>query len=90
MYLRNKLLISFIQLAIPYVESGFLNFSPMSDTVPVLDSDLPVLRIRIRIRIRRIHMFLGLQDPDPLVRDMDPDPFIIRGASKRFALGEVA
>jgi KRAB domain-containing zinc finger protein len=27
-----------------------------------------VLRIRIRI-----HMFLGLPDPDPLVRGMDPD-----------------
>ncbi len=27
-----------------------------------------------RIRIHRIHMFLGLPDPDPLVRDMDPDP----------------
>jgi hypothetical protein len=36
----------------------------------------PVLRIRIRIRIHRIHMFLGLLDPDldPLVRGMDPDP----------------
>jgi hypothetical protein len=22
----------------------------------------------------RIHVFLGLQDPDPLVRAMDPDP----------------
>jgi hypothetical protein len=37
-----------------------------------------VLRIRIRslIRIHRIHMFLGLSDPDPdpLVRGMDPDP----------------
>jgi hypothetical protein len=35
-----------------------------------------VLRIRIRIRIRnhRIHLFLGLLDPDPLVRGMDPDP----------------
>jgi hypothetical protein len=34
----------------------------------------PVLRIRIRIH--RIHMCLGLQDPDPdpLVRGMDPDP----------------
>ncbi len=32
----------------------------------------PVLRIRIRIQ--RIHMFLGLQDQDPLVRGMDPDP----------------
>jgi DnaJ family protein C protein 13 len=26
------------------------------------------------IRIRRIPMFLGLSDPDPLVRDMDPSP----------------
>ncbi len=38
-----------------------------------------VLRIRFRIhriRIHRIHVFLGLQDPDPdqLVRGMDPDP----------------
>jgi hypothetical protein len=29
---------------------------------------------RIRIRIHRIHMFLGLLDPDPSVRGMDPDP----------------
>jgi hypothetical protein len=28
---------------------------------------VPVFRIRI-------HMFLGLPDPDPLVRGMDPDP----------------
>jgi hypothetical protein len=27
-----------------------------------------------RIRIHRIHMFLGLLDPDPSVRGMDPDP----------------
>jgi hypothetical protein len=27
-----------------------------------------------RIRIHRIHMFLGLPDPDTLVRGMDPDP----------------
>ncbi len=27
---------------------------------------------RFRIRIHRIHMFLGLPDPDPLVRGMDP------------------
>jgi hypothetical protein len=33
-----------------------------------------VFRIWIRIRIHRIHMFLGLLDPDPLVRGMDPDP----------------
>jgi hypothetical protein len=25
-------------------------------------------------RIRRIHVFLGLPDPDRLVRGMDPDP----------------
>ncbi len=34
----------------------------------------PVLRFRIRIRIHRIHMFLGLLDPEPLVRGMDPHP----------------
>ncbi len=28
----------------------------------------------LRIRIHRIHMFLGLPDPDPLVRGMIPDP----------------
>ncbi len=32
----------------------------------------------IRIRIRRIRMFLGLPDPDPLVRGTDPDP-LVRG-----------
>jgi hypothetical protein len=25
-------------------------------------------------QIHRIHIFLGLPDPDPLVRGMDPDP----------------
>jgi hypothetical protein len=30
--------------------------------------------LRIRIRIHRIQMFLGLLDPDPLDRGMDPDP----------------
>jgi hypothetical protein len=38
-----------------------------------------VFRIR---RIQRIHMFLGLPDLDPVVRDMDPDlapdPSIVR------------
>jgi hypothetical protein len=32
-----------------------------------------VFRIRIRIYRIRIHVFFGLQDPDPLVRGMDPD-----------------
>ncbi len=27
-----------------------------------------------RIRIHRMHIFLSLPDPDPLVRGMDPDP----------------
>jgi hypothetical protein len=40
------------------------------------------IRIRIlihRILIHRIHMFLGLLDPDPKVSavDLDPDPSII-------------
>jgi len=36
--------------------------------------------LRIRIRIHRVHMFLGLLDPDPdlLVEGMDPDPSIIK------------
>jgi hypothetical protein len=35
---------------------------------------------RIRIQIHRIHMFLGLPDPDPLVRGIDPtpDPSVIK------------
>ncbi len=34
----------------------------------------------LRIRIRRIHLLLGLLDPhpDPLVRDTDPDPSVIK------------
>ena len=28
-----------------------------------------------RIRIHGIHIFLGLPDPDPLVRGMDPDQY---------------
>jgi hypothetical protein len=38
-----------------------------------------VLRIQIRIRI---HMFLGLLDPDQLVRGTDPDPSIIKNSEK--------
>ncbi len=40
------------------------------------------LQILIQIRIHRIHMLLGLldpdPDPDPLVKGMDPDPSIIK------------
>ncbi len=52
------------------------------DTSAGIDSTS--FRIRIWIRIHRIHMFLGLPDPDQLVRGMDPDlapdpdPFIIK------------
>ncbi len=38
----------------------------------LLDSVVP--ESMLRIRIHRIHMFLGLPDPDPLVRGIDPDP----------------
>jgi hypothetical protein len=40
---------------------------------------------RIRIWIHRIHMFLGLPDPDPLVRGVDPDldPYIILLSSSK-------
>jgi hypothetical protein len=34
---------------------------------------MPYLAV-LRIRIRRIQMFLGLPDPDLLVRDTVPDP----------------
>jgi hypothetical protein len=37
----------------------------------------------LRIRIRRILMFLGLPEPDTLVSDPDPDPFIISKNSKK-------
>jgi hypothetical protein len=51
--------------------------NPGTDTLHSIQSlvyrYLPVLLTRILIRIR-IHMFLGLLDPDPLVRGMDPDP----------------
>ncbi len=50
---------------------------------------LAVYRIQIRIRIHQIQMFLGLPDPDPLVRGMDPelapdpDPSIILLSSSK-------
>jgi hypothetical protein len=36
-----------------------------------------------QLRVRRILMFLGLLDPDPLVRGSDPDPSIISKNSKK-------
>ncbi len=40
--------------------------------------DLAHIQAVLRIRIRRIRMFLGLLNPDPLVRGMDPDHSIIK------------
>ncbi len=42
-------------------------------TLQVLTAVLGI-RFRNRIWIRRICMFLGLPDPDPLVRSLDPAP----------------
>ena len=36
--------------------------------------DRPHPQAVLRIQIQRIHMFLGLPDPNPLVRGVDPDP----------------
>jgi hypothetical protein len=47
-----------------------------STMIQVLAYEITLLIPVLRIRIHRIHMFLGLldPDPDPLVRGMDPDP----------------
>ncbi len=54
-----------VQLQLPHL-LNFKNYYFFTNPAPVF-----------RIRIQRIHMFLGLPDPDPLVRGMDPDPSII-------------
>jgi hypothetical protein len=51
-----------------------LNIFKVSEFFFVKRSFLLSTVFRIRIRIHRIHMFLDHKDPDPLVRDMDPDP----------------
>jgi hypothetical protein len=45
------------------------NCAKKSETFQGFSYFFSVLRIRIRIRIRihRIHVFLGLQDPDPFI-----------------------
>ncbi len=50
------------------------SFSDFPSFESVLWQAVLRIRIRIRILIHRIHVFLGLPDPDPLVRGMDPDP----------------
>jgi hypothetical protein len=52
---------------------------PAAPTEPRGESTVHALRNPLYgtvlvIRIRRIHMFLGILDPDPLVRGMEPDP----------------
>ncbi len=47
---------------------------PSGDTIFFCLLPKAVLGIRIRNRIRRICMFLGLRDPDPIVRGTDPAP----------------
>jgi hypothetical protein len=62
-------------------EQRVLNIWQVAANFPILQTVLFAvflsrIRIQNRIRIHRIHMFLGLSDPnpDPLVRCMDPDP----------------
>ncbi len=51
----------------PQALSSLEQGSRQSILCPRTDQEKPVFRIRI-------HVFLGLPDPDPLVRGMDPDP----------------
>ncbi len=37
-------------------------------------SDIVLAQLSQAVLRIRIHMFLGLRDPDPLVRGLDPDP----------------
>jgi hypothetical protein len=49
--------------------------APRSDHDPgCFLADLDKFVLVAVFRIHRIHMFLGLPDPDPLVRGMEPDP----------------
>jgi hypothetical protein len=66
---RSVVIFRWISEPNPAIVANFFFFSFFS-----------LVSILIRIRIHRIHMFLGLLDPDPgpLVRVMDPDPYIIK------------
>jgi hypothetical protein len=50
-----------------------VDVDPKSPTYSQVIRELHCKEVRIRIRIHRIHMFLGLRDPnpDPLLRGMD-------------------
>ncbi len=43
-----------------------------------LDQQVPRSVFFFSVADRRIRMFLGLMDPDPLVKDTDPDSSIIK------------
>ncbi len=64
----------------PYILVGLLCSAAMGGVMPIfslLFGDVTAIlsyQAVFRIRIHQIHMFLGLPDPDPLVRDVYPDP----------------
>ena len=64
-----------VRFALCKLCNGFINLEEEGDEEGVVNrcANLLPAVLRIRIRIHRIHMFLGLPDPDPLVRGMDPD-----------------
>jgi hypothetical protein len=65
----------FLELAAADRKGGGRHIIMIYHRMVIFDADsVADPNIRIRIRIHRTHMFLGLLDPDPLVRGMDPDP----------------
>jgi hypothetical protein len=48
-----------------------------------VSSPLKLIKPLLWIRVRKIRMFLGLLNPDPLVRGTDPDPSFIKKNSKK-------
>ncbi len=67
-FLRYKIIGGLTLAASPYLG--------LELTILVIKIQIRLVRpvLGIRNRILRIRMFLGLPDPDPLVRGMDPDP----------------
>jgi hypothetical protein len=57
------------------MEVNYYKYKVESSEDACMDLCLCIAVLRIRIRIC---MFLGLLDPDPLVRGMDPEPSIIK------------
>ncbi len=66
-----------VDFSLPPLATLYLNANRL--TVPEVQKltswfpGLQTLHMKAVLRIR-IHMFLGLPDPDPLVKGMDPDP----------------